>query len=334
MSYDQKNFINGISRKLVNGEFYYYYIDSKKPVSKKDMERIRQLKIPPAWTDLWVSRDPNSAIQAIGKDMKGKKQYRYHTTHIKNAEKEKFLRLQKFIKSMPKLNRVIGIHSKLFIYERSKVISLMLQLVSEYHMRVGKEVYAKENKSYGISSLRKKHVKTEGQKIILKFRGKSKQKLRYTITDPEYINSINMLLKLDGDNLFQYVMKDEYGKDKIYKITDRDLNKYIQSYMGEEFTIKDFRTYGANLYFMKSILSETKKRTPKNKKVIKKNLINAIKSTAKQLKHTKAVSKKSYIMNFAIEMYQEDPQFFVDNKNTDPVDFLNLILKMYISTIS
>lgn len=333
MSYDEKHYEEGIAREKIGNEFVYFYISDGKEVTKKDLERIKKLRIPPAWTDVWVSRDPNSAIQAIGLDNKGRKQYRYHLVHIEKAEKEKFLRMYNFIKAIPKLEKVLEQDNKLLIYDKNRIISLMLQMVKDYNLRVGKEVYAKKYKSYGISSLRKRHVKIGPGVIYLRFKGKSKQRLHYTIKNDFYIKSIKMLMKLEGDPLFQYITVDDQGREKIRKISDSDLNKYIQEHMGKEFSIKDFRTYGANLYFIQALLNETKKRTPKNRKVIKKNIVNAIKSTARQLKHTGAVSKKSYVLNFAIELYQNNPEYFIKNKNKDPTKFLLELLKLYKKNI-
>lgn len=329
LSHDEKHYEEGITRKKTGDKFVYFYINNSEEVTKKDLDRISKLKIPPAWTDLWISRDHNSTIQAIGKDAKGRKQYRYHQVHIEIAEKEKFARLYDFIKSMPKLEHVMKKHDQLGIYDKDRVISLMLQIVKEHHMRVGKEVYARENKSYGVSSLRKKHVKLSPNLIHLKFKGKSNQRLHYTITNEKFIHGIKMLMKLNGEKLFQYITMDDLGREHIYAVSDRDLNKYIQEHMGEEFSIKDFRTYAANEAFLRALLNETKKRTPKDRKTIKKNIVNAFKSTARQLKHTGAVSKKSYVMNFALELYQNNPELFIKNKDLDPTTFLLGLLKLY-----
>lgn len=333
MSYDERHFTEGISRKKVKNEFVYYYIDSGKTVTQKDLDRIHKLRIPPAWENVWISRDPHSSIQAIGTDAKGRKQYRYNQVHIQKADREKFFRMYNFIKAIPKLDKVMAQDNNLPIYDKNRIISLMLQMVRDYHIRVGKEVYARQNKSYGISSLRKKHVKFGPNAIHLKFKGKSNQRLHYTIKNAYYIEVIKMLMKLEGDHLFQYISVDDYGSEQIRRITDRDLNKYIQENMGLEFTIKDFRTFGANLYFMKALLNETKRHTPKNRKVIKRNIINAFKSTARQLKHTGAVSKKSYVLAFALELYQNNPEFFTAHKNDDPTLVLLEILNLYRKNI-
>jgi DNA topoisomerase I len=331
MSYDERHFEEGISRRFDESTktFVYFYISTGKEVTKKDLNRILKLRIPPAWTNVWIARDSESSIQAIGKDSKGRKQYRYHQVHIELAEKEKFARLYNFIKSIPKINKAIERDSDLPPYSKNRVISLMLGMVRDYYLRVGKETYAKHNKSYGISSLRKRHVKIGPNVIHLKFKGKSNQRLHYTIKNDFYIQSIKVLMKLDGDHIFQYICKDDANHEKILFVNDKDLNKYIQENMGDEFYIKDFRTYGANYYFIKALLNETKKRTPRDRKTIKKNILNSFKATARQLKHTGAVSKKSYVMNFALELYQNTPEFFIRHKRDNENDFLLILLKMY-----
>lgn len=325
-SYDIRNFKFGITRKKTSSGYEYYYIKSGQKVSKADLDRIKQFKIPPAWTDVWVSNDPETSIQVVGTDAKGRKQYKYHEEHIAEAEKSKFLRLIEFIKAMPKLDKIMRDHKKLPPYSKFKVITTMLSLVKKLHIRAGKEQYARENKSYGISSLKKIHVKLEGSDIIkLKFKGKSRKKLSYSLKDPEIKEHIALLLKLDGDKLFQYI--DE--NDNIRMMTYVEINHYIQQYMGDEFTVKDFRTYAANLYFIKSLLTETSKRSPKNEKVIKKNILNALKITAHYLRHTKAISKKSYVMNFCIELYMEDPKYFMERRSDNPTDVLLDVLTLY-----
>jgi DNA topoisomerase-1 len=327
-SYDIKNYNSGIARKLItssSNKFEYFYIKDKTQVTKKDQARIDKLGIPPAWADVWVSSNPNSDIQAIGVDSKGRKQYRYHESHIKEAEKEKFLRLIDFIKAIPNLEKIMKQHNKLSHYHKNRVIVTVLTLVKELHMRVGKEQYARENKSYGVSSLEKKHMHIDGDLITFKFKGKSSKRLTYSIRDADLKAHLQLLLKLHGDKLFQYID----DNNQIRKITDTDLNSYIQQYMGSEFTIKDFRTYGANFYFIKSLLNETSKRLPSTDKIIKKNIVNAIRITAYHLKHTKAISKKSYVMSFAIEMYQNNPNFFIERKADDPNSVLIDILKLY-----
>jgi DNA topoisomerase-1 len=323
-AYDIRNYENGITRQKVKGGYHYFYIKNKHPIPKKDVDRINNLRLPPAWTNVWISANPTSSIQAIGIDVKGRKQYIYHAEHVKNAEKEKFLRLYNFIKAIPKLEHIMSVHKRLPTYHKFRVIVTMLSIVKDVHMRVGKEQYARENKSYGISSLRKKHMKIEGECVKFKFMGKSKQRLSYSLCDHELKAHLTLLLKLEGDRLFQHI-----DDEKVKIISDMDLNRYIQEYMGKEFTIKDFRTYAANFYFIKSILEETKKRSPKTQKIIKKNILLALKRTAFYLKHTRSISKKSYVMSFCVDLYQTNPDFFIERKNSNVDTVLLQLLKLY-----
>lgn len=329
-SHDIRNFELGISRKLnKNKEYEYFYIKSKKPISKQDLKRIKDLKIPPIWTNVWISTDKLSKIQVIGVDIKGRKQYLYHTTHIQNAETKKFLRMYDFIKSIPKLEKSINNDTKLDPYDLNRVISTMLKLVKLLHIRVGKEQYARHNKSYGISSLKKSHLKIEGDTIKLRFKGKSNQKLSYSLYSPDIRKHLSYLLKLDGVKLFQYIKN-----SKVRRVTDTDLNRYIKHSMGsKKFSIKDFRTYAANNLFIAALLNETKKRKPKNERTIKKNIMNALKTTAHYLRHTKAISKKSYIMNFCVELYQKNPEYFISRKYDNPNDILLDLLEIYTKEI-
>ena len=234
-----------------------------------------------------------------------------------------------FIKAIPVLNRKMKIHQDLPPYDKRRVITTMLQIVSLLYIRVGKEQYAKENKSYGITSLKKKHVRIEGEIIKFNFKAKSHQRVSYTLKNSIIKNHLKLLFKLEGDKMFQYIN----DRGLIMRVTDLDLNQYIQKYMGKEFTAKDFRTYAANYNFIKSLLHETQRRKPKNDKIIKKNILNARKSTAKYLRHTMAISKKSYIMNFAIELYQTKPEYFINNKDQDPILILLDILHRYKTKI-
>lgn len=324
-SYEIKNYSKGIARKKVGEKFEYYYIKDKTPVNAHDLDRINKLRLPPAWTEVWISSDPKSSIQAIGTDSKGRKQYRYHEKHVEKAEQEKFIRLYDFIRDIPKLEKAIDRDIKMRPYEKERVIVSMLILVKELHMRVGKEIYARQHRSYGVSSLKKIHLTIDGQKMLFRFKGKSNKRLSYSIEDHELLKHLKLLMKLEGDKLFQYI--DE--NDKIRKVTDTDLNQYIQNNMGPEYSAKDFRTYAANMYFVRALLSETKRRVPNNQKKIKKNILKALKSTAFYLRHTRAISKKSYVMNFAINMYQSNPDWFSQRKEEDPDDVLLELLRSY-----
>jgi DNA topoisomerase-1 len=315
----------GIVRIATDDGFEYRYLRNSKVVSAKDQKRIDALGIPPAWKEVWVSDDSLASIQAIGLDAKGRKQYLYHHIHVAEAEQQKFLRLKDFIRAMPKLERALNRDNAAHAYTRERVIATMLTMVRLLHIRVGKEQYAKQNKSYGISSLKKQHLTIDGDTIKLRFMGKSKQRLSYSFIDKEIKAELKALLKLEGDKLFQYIDAD----DNIRRVTDTDLNEYIQQYMGDNFSVKDFRTYGANYHFVQELLRQTLIRSPMSAKRIKRNITEAIERTAKYLRHTKSISKKSYVMEFAVELYKNDPEFFIANKETDVNKVLLNLLEMY-----
>jgi len=308
-------------------KFNYLYYNNDKPISKEDLERTNKLGLAPAYTDVWVSINPESKIQATGLDAKGRKQYRYHPSHIKNAEEDKFLRLFKFIKSISKFEDKIDEDTKQTLYTKNRTIALMFNIIKEFNIRVGKEIYAQTNKSYGMTSLKKSHVSVveDGAVVKLNFKAKSNKQVSYTIKDPYMVDEIKKLIGLEGEKIFQYINEN----NNTLRVNDVDLNEYIQNYMGKSFTVKDFRTYASNVNFLKALLNETKKRNPKNKKVIKQNLNAAQESTAKTLRHTKAISKKSYTVGLIREMYETNPEWFVENRNKRPITVLVDILKIY-----
>jgi DNA topoisomerase-1 len=315
----------GIVRIATSDGFEYRYLRNSKIVPERERKRIDALGIPPAWKEVWVSDEPDASIQTIGLDAKGRKQYIYHHVHVAAAEQQKFLLLKDFIRAIPKLERTMKKDLMAHAYTKERVIATMLSLVRLLHIRVGKEQYAKQNKSYGISSLKKTHLSFDGETIKLRFMGKSKQRLSYSLVDKDIKNELKALLKLEGDKLFQYIDAD----DSIRRVTDTDLNEYIQKYMGNGFTVKMFRTYAANYHFVQELLHQTLIRTPMSARRIKANIAEAIIKTAKYLRHTKSISKKSYVMAFAVDLYQNDPEYFIANKETDVNTVLLKLLDLY-----
>lgn len=325
IKYEDKNDIDKKGNPKI--KFKYYYANNNQQITLEDQERINKLGLAPAYEDVWASADPTSKIQATGIDAKGRKQYRYHPDHIKEAGDDKFIRLYKFIKAIPKLDKKIENDLKIELYSKNRTISVMLQIIQELNMRVGKECYAKTNKSYGVSSLKKSHIKINTENLVAKFnfKGKSNKQVSYTLKNDVIVKELILLLDLPGEKLFQY----KSNTNNILRVTDTDMNDYIRDNMGKSFTCKDFRTYAANFYFIKALLSETKKRTPTTQKIAKKNLSNAQENTAFYLRHTKSISKKSYTMELIRNMYMTDSQYFIDNKNKKPITVLIDLLKIF-----
>ena len=312
-------------------KFNYFYIKDNIPVTDDEQIRINKLGLAPAYDDVWVSEDKHSKIQATGLDAKKRKQYRYTSLHVADAGIEKFLRLYKFIKNIPKLELAMEKDIKGPIFSKNRVICIMLKIVQKLNLRVGKEIYAKTNKSYGITSLKKSHVKINPTKLIAKFnfKAKSNKQVQYTLDDPELVKELQLLMDLDGEKMFQY----KSDSNKFIKVNDIDLNSYIQTKMGKDFSVKDFRTYAANFYFIKALLKETKNRNPVNQKIAKKNISLAQVNTAHYLRHTKSISKKSYTMDIIREMYMNESDYFIQNKNKQPLTILIDLLKKFKDNI-
>ena len=325
VKYEDKNDLDKNKKPKI--KFKYYHLINDKPVSDEEQLRINKLGLAPAYEDVWVSDDPNSKIQATGIDAKGRKQYRYTQLHVADAGTDKFLRLYKFIKVIHKLNEALDADIKGELYSKNRTIAIMLNIVKELNIRVGKECYAKTNKSYGISSMKKSHIKIDENKLIFKFnfKAKSNKQVQYTLSNKEIVQELIYLMKLDGEKMFQYKTQ----SNDILKVSDVDLNQYIQSNIGKEFTCKDFRTYAANFYFVKALIKETRNRNPIDQKTAKKNLSLAQENTAYYLRHTKSISKKSYTMDLIRDIYMTNPDYFIQNKNKQPLTVLIELLKMF-----
>ena len=308
-------------------KYNYFYSDNNKKVSIEDQKRIDSLGIAPIYEDVWVSCDSNTKIQATGMDVKGRKQYRYNKNHILESENSKFLKLYKFIKYMPKFEKRIEIDINKPSFSKDKIISIMFYIIKKLNIRVGKEVYARTNKSYGICSLKKSHIKINDKKYVAKlnFKAKSNKQVQYTINDKFIVKELIELMKLEGEKLFQYIN----NKNIIYKVNDVDLNDYLKQDMGKHLSVKYFRTYASNIYFIQALLNETKKKSPITQKIIKKNLRTAQEYTAFYLRHTKSISKKSYVLDLIRNLYMTEPQYFILNKNKKPLTLLIEILKIY-----
>lgn len=305
-------------------KFKYYDLKNNKEVNEEELIRINKLRIANIYEDVWVNDNKNDKIQATGIDPKGIKQYRYNDNHLKTAHELKFKRMYQFIKKLP----ILDVKIKYDLenekpYNKNRVIALMIFLLRKINLRIGKEKYAKKNKSYGLCSLKKTHIKIKDDKVKFKFRAKSRQIANYEIKDDLIINELKLLIKLEGHKLFQYIKH-----DMICKISDTDLNGYLQLHMGRQFTCKDFRTYASNYYFVKALIKETKKHQPINDKIIKKNINKAVEQAAYQLRHSKTINKNSYTLNFISTEYINNPEYFIKNchKKTDLI-LLELLKK-------
>lgn len=284
------------------------YTSDDKPLSNELVNRINKLRIPPGWKDVQISRSHTDYLQVTGIDVKGKTQYIYHPVFVELTTIEKFTRLKKFIKSVnsfmstvERMKKEINIKTADNAKYRTYLICLMFKILYKTYLRVGND----GQDTYGLSTLQKRHVIIEGTRITFDFVGKRKVRNVKTVTD----NEISKDLKIITENIKK---TDNIFKDKLgNNITSHDLNEFLKVHMGE-FTCKDFRTFASNVLFIYLLINKKEYSVPKVHEIV-----------AKELCHTKAVSKKSYISSKIEELYKSNPKMF--NGSLSPSQ---IILKM------
>jgi len=275
-----------------------------KPVSgrltKADLDRINDLKIPPAWTDVFINPAANGRVQAIGKDTAGRWQYLYHESHTRAQELRKFRRITKFAKAIPKMRATVARHLRQPGLTRERVLAAVLRILSTCYMRPGSEVYASEHGSYGIATLRRKHVSVKGDLIEFDFRGKAGVRQQQQLRDKQVARVIRKTINLPGYNVFKYIN----GDDKPVVVTRRHINDYIKEVMGISFSAKDFRTWAGTLVCAVALARNgveiSDKKTARNKRIVE-----AIKETAEVLGNTPAVCRGSYVCPEIITSFEK-----------------------------
>lgn len=269
--------------------FHYRQADGKK-VTAAERKRIESLKIPPAWTDVAINQRPAGALQAVGKDAAGRWQYLYHETHTRRQDVKKFRRLIAFAEALPKLRKTVAAHLRQPDLGRERVMASIVRILSSCFIRPGSQVYASENGSYGIATLRPKHVKVTGNVVEFDFPGKSGVRQVRQIRDRQVAKVVKGLLKEPGREVFKY----KNGNGEFVDVKRRHITEYIREVMGEKFSAKDFRTWAGTLVCACALARAgteiTEKKTARKRKVVA-----AIKETAEALGNTPAVCRSSYI---------------------------------------
>jgi len=286
----------GCSRKRKGEDFEYFDTKGKPIRDEQRLLRIKRLAIPPAWSDVWICPSPNGHIQATGRDARGRKQYRYHERWREIRDENKYDRLVNFGKALPKIRRRLKKDLALSGLPREKVLATIVQLLERSLIRVGNEEYARENKSFGLTTLQDRHVDVKGSRLRFRFRGKSGRLHEVDVTDRRIARIISKLQDLPGQSLFQYV-DDEGG---VHEITSQDVNEYLREITGEDFTAKDFRTWAGTVLATIALSATGAFET---KKQAKANLKQAIGAVAKILGNTPAVCRQCYIHPAVLEAY-------------------------------
>ena len=275
------------------------YLDGKgqRISDPETLDRITTLRIPPAWHEVVICSSPQGHLQAVGYDAKGRKQYIYHAQWAAQQQQHKFDKMIAFVKALPKLREQVEKDMRKTGLPKEKVVATVIWLLDNTFIRVGNQEYAKENGSYGLTTLREKHVELDGQRVQFAFKGKSGVEHLVDIQDPRVARIIQKCIEVPGYELFQYY--DEEGKRQL--VDSKDVNEYLQIHSGEECTAKDFRTWGG------TVLATThlhKLGPADSQKQLKKNLTATVKAVAIHLRNTPATCRKYYIYPCAMECYE------------------------------
>jgi DNA topoisomerase-1 len=287
-------------RRLGTPKRGFRYKPASGRLTNEDLKRIYDLKIPPAWTDVFINPAAKGRVQAIGKDVAGRWQYLYHESHTRAQELRKFQRITKFAQAIPKMRATVARHLRQPGLTRERVMASILRILSTCYMRPGSEVYASENGSYGIATLRRKHVNVKGELIEFDFPGKSGVRQRRELRDKQVARVIRATMKLPGYNVFKYVN----GDGTPVKVTSRHINDYIKEVMGSNFSAKDFRTWAGTLVCACALAREGDE-IPKRKTARNKKIVAAIKETAEVLGNTPAVCRGSYVCPEIINAFEK-----------------------------
>lgn len=286
----------GISRKRAGKHFSYIGLDGKPIRDPKQLERIKKLGIPPAWTNVWICANPRGHIQATGRDAKGRKQYRYHPRWREVRDETKYDKLIAFGHTLPVIRERVDHDLSLSGLPYEKVVATVVRLLDETLIRVGNEEYAKENDSYGLTTMRSHHVEVEGSKVHFHFRGKSGKEHTIDVKDRQLARIVKRCQDLPGHELFQYI--DEDGE--LRTIESNDVNEYLRAVSGQDFTAKDFRTWGGTVVATEALEKVGPFETQTQGK---KNVTEAIKIAAGELGNTPAICRKCYVHPGVIDAY-------------------------------
>ena len=278
--------------------FRYKRADGKK-VSAADLRRIDELRIPPAWTDVWVNATAGGAVQAIGTDAAGRLQYLYHENHTRRQDAKKFKRVIKFAEALPGMRRTVAANLRQPDLGRDSVMACILRILSTCFIRPGSHVYANENGSFGIATLRPRHVKVKGDLVEFDFPGKSGVRQFRQIKDHKVSKVVRKLLQHSSREVFKY----QNGNGEFVNVTRPHINSYIREVMGENFSAKDFRTWAGTLVCACALAKAGADITEKPT-VRKRKIVAAIKETAEALGNTPAVCRSSYICPEVINSFE------------------------------
>jgi DNA topoisomerase I len=288
----------GIRRIKVGRVFGYRDADGGRVENPKTLERIRALAIPPAWTDVWISPAANGHIQATGRDVRGRKQYRYHERWSALRDDAKYSSLVAFAEALPKLRERIAHDLGRRDLSRDRVLASIIWLLDNTMIRIGNATYARDNKSFGLTTLRQRHVEIVGSRVRFAFKGKSGKQWKLDLVDRRIVRTVRQVQELPGQQLFQYL--DENGERR--SVSSQDVNDYLREATGADFTSKHFRTWGGTKAALSLFAGMPLPETARAARITLNGMIDTV---AHQLGNTRAVCRKCYIHPEVIEGWEK-----------------------------
>lgn len=286
----------GIRRTMSSLGFKYYRPDGRLIRNAPELKRIASLAVPPAWTDVWICPNPRGHLQATGRDARGRKQYRYHPEWRRTRDGTKYERLPAFAAALPRIRVRIDADLSRPGLSRAKVLATIVRLLEKSLIRVGNEEYARQNQSFGLTTMRNRHVKVEGSIVKFEFRGKSGVRHSVSVTDKRVARIVRGCRDLPGQELFRYLDEDGACRD----IGSGDVNDYLREISGEDFTAKDFRTWAGTVLAF-AAFREMKQQEEST--VSTRGVVQVVDAVAGVLGNTRAVCRKSYIHPGIIECF-------------------------------
>ncbi len=288
----------GIRRKRAGKGFSYIGLDGKPIRAADELKRIKSIGVPPAYTNVWICPITNGHLQATGRDAKGRKQYRYHARWREVRDETKYARMVAFGEALPQIRHRTGQDLGLRGLPREKVLATVVQLLETTLIRVGNEEYAKENRSFGLTTMRDQHVDISGSKVQFEFRGKSGKEHTIDISDRRLAKIVRRCRDIPGYELFQYLNQD--GQRET--IDSADVNEYLQEITAKDFTAKDFRTWAGTVL---AAVALREFEAFDSQTQAKKNVVRAIETVAEQLGNTPSICRKCYVHPAVINTYME-----------------------------
>jgi DNA topoisomerase-1 len=288
----------GIRRQRRGKDFRYLLPNGGAVTDQNTLVRIKRLAIPPAWEEVWICPFENGHIQATGRDARGRKQYRYHAKWREQRDQSKYERMMGFAEALPKIRAQVKSDLQLPGLPRDKVLATVVRLLETTLIRVGNDEYAKQNHSYGLTTMHDRHVQIRGAKISFAFKGKSGKRHEIALHDAHLARIVKRCQDLPGQELFGY--QDENGKP--HDIGSQDVNEYLRRICGQDFTAKDFRTWSGTVL---AAIALRECETFTSKAQAKKNVVSAVEAVSKMLGNTPAVCRKCYVHPLILDSYLE-----------------------------